>query len=149
MTAITVRAVQATRQPATWFGIVFGSTAVVAAFGPPGWPRGVAVLAFLLNGIIAAASYGVRSWRKARAFDAEMVRLRDARLDGRNVLHAFVRGDSIPVLEAAALAKARELWGAEAVFHVEKVEDLSTSALRDEGAFSASVYVLRTAGGES
>jgi hypothetical protein len=144
MTAITTRTARINRLLAACFAAVFAGTAALAYFGPAGWPAGVALLAFLLNLIAAGAWFAVQSWRADHAYQAERQRRYDASLDGRNVLRAFVYGDDIPAMEAAAMAKARELWGETAAFHVDRVDNLGTSFSRDKGAFLADVYVLRT-----
>jgi hypothetical protein len=65
--------------------------------------------------------------------------------DGRDLLRANVRAASIPELESAALARARDLYGPDANLTVEAVENIATSSM-GEHQFIAAVYVRRLPG---
>jgi hypothetical protein len=65
----------------------------------------------------------------------------DRRARGGDVLQAEVRGDSVPEMHAAALAKAAELWGPAAQFEVRSTDTVFTTDRPGYPAFRAYVYV--------
>ena len=67
-----------------------------------------------------------------------------------DTLHAVVRGAGFPELEAAALERARALYGADATLVILKIDGVRT-AISKKDLFIADVYVrhIPRAGGES
>jgi hypothetical protein len=70
-------------------------------------------------------------WRRqdrvqsADDLDAVLDEIGAAKAAGGDLLHAFVKGNSIPKLHAAALEWAADLWGPEAELAVEMTEKIS------------------------
>jgi hypothetical protein len=64
----------------------------------------------------------------------------EQRLNGPDVLAALVHGDDIPALKMAALDRARELYGPDAVLQIEEVGTIRT-ACSPKGQFCTCVYV--------
>jgi hypothetical protein len=67
-------------------------------------------------------------------------REQEQRLDGPDVLDAFVFADDIPALKMAALDQARDLYGPDAQLAVERTGRIS-SGMPSKGKFCAHVLV--------
>jgi len=76
----------------------------------------------------------------AADLEAVLDEIEASRAAGGDLLRAFVKGDGIPEMHAAAQAKARELWGPDALTAVEATGEIATPVSR-RWRFAADVWV--------
>lgn len=81
------------------------------------------------------------AFRAASDLAGVLDQIGERRARGGDVLQADVRGDSVPEMHAAALAKAAELWGAAAQLEVKSTDTVFTTDRPGYPAFRACVYV--------
>jgi hypothetical protein len=96
------------------------------------------ISAALLAALAALLALGARCLIRMHRREQAAVRRALLASQPENLLTAHVRGDSIPAMREAALAKARELYGADADLQVVSTEGVATSTL---GGFMAIVRV--------
>ncbi len=90
------------------------------------------------------ASRWGRGWVSARyaaELDDALNAIDGRRRTGPDFHKAYVQADSIPELEAAALASAADLYGPDAKLVVEDIGTIDTAIIRSRGRFLTAVLV--------